>query len=488
MIFNGYLLLAALLAALVPLALIATRQELRRVRLRLVEELRRTLFKHEPDLPQLELVAARYRATADETGRTRQGLVMIWTGASFFFAVSFVGFALLLVPRDWLLSIHAVFPKITYSLLWVLRPAAPVYGEALNDLALSVSVVGIAFLGGYIFQLRYLVRATINLELSALAFVRATLQIVQGMIVALVAYRVIYAVGIKAEGNFAGAAAATALGAAFIFGLFPNLGLMKIAKFVRVRAKTVDEDAMAAAKIVPLEVIDGIDAETAFRLEESNLFDVQNLASINPIALYAESPFSLHEILDWVLQAQLCTNVGARTFALLKQHKVRTIFDLERAVLARDAPPAYVRAIGAVFFDGATPAFRRAVGLPTDAPSDGGEIDPESVRHAVAIIVDDLHIHRLRALWRTMLRSTAGAEDTSPWLFETGPLPGDSGYSQSAGPAPRRPDIARPRLEPELVPDEAGPLPPPEPELAAPALPPEPELVADEAAGSPAAR
>ena len=255
----GYFVLPALLAALVPLALIATRQELRRVRLRLVEELRGTLFKDDPDLPQLALVAARYRATADETGRTRQGLVMIWTGAAFFFAMSFIGFALLLVPRDWLLSASPVFPKITYSLFWAIRTIPPVAGESLDDLALAVSVAGIAFLGGYVFQLRYLVRATINLELSALAFVRASLQMLQGMIVAVVAYRVIYAVGIP-EGGVAGAAAAGALGAAFVFGLFPNLGLMKIAKFVRVRAKTVDEDAMAAAKIVPLEVIDGIDA------------------------------------------------------------------------------------------------------------------------------------------------------------------------------------------------------------------------------------
>src|SRR4051812_39662201 len=248
LIVNWYLLLALIAAALVPLALIATRQELRRVRLRLVEELRTTMFKHQPDLPQLELVAARYRASADETGKTRQGLVMIWTGAAFFFAVSFVGFVLLLVPRAWLLSEGPAFPKITYSLLWTMKS-----GQATEDLALAVSVAGIAFLGGYVFQLRYLVRATLNQELGALSFVRATLQILQGIVVALVAYRVIYAVGFDPgavrPGGVAfvpsGSGVAAALGAAFVFGLFPNLGLMKIAKFVRVRAKTVDEEAMA---------------------------------------------------------------------------------------------------------------------------------------------------------------------------------------------------------------------------------------------------
>ncbi len=421
-----YLFAAALLALLVPLALIATRLELRRVRLRLVEELRATLFRNEPDLPQLELVAARYRTSEDESGTARQGLVMIWTGAAFFSAVSFVGFLLLLVPRIWLLSDNPSHsPGITFSLLWTMETGPSV--EGVEGLARAVTVAGIAFLGGYVFQLRYLVRATLNQELSALALVRSTLQILQGMIVALIAYRVLDSTIPLAENGFA-----AAIGTAFVFGLFPNLGLAKIAKAVRVRTKTVDDEAMASAKLVPLEVIDGIDAETAFRLEESNLFDVQNLSAINPIGLYAESPFSFHEILDWVLQAQLCCNVGPRAFVLLRQHRIRTIFDLERAVLARGVPTSYLRAVGAVFFEGAGPDFRRAIGLPVvpgDPPVDGVEIDPEAVRHAVAIMVDDLHIHRLRALWRTMLNTTAGLKDHgSPWLFETGPLPGDHDY------------------------------------------------------------
>jgi hypothetical protein len=400
---------------------------------------------------------------------------MIWTGAAIFFTVSFVGFLLLLVPRILLLSASpSRFPAITFSLLWTTET-----GPGLDGLARAVTVAGIAFLGGYIFQLRYLVRSTLNQELSALAFVRATLQILQVMTVALVAYRVFDATASTASAGFA-----AAIGAAFIFGLFPNLGVAKIAKAVRVRTKTVDDDAMATAKLVPLEVIDGIDAETAFRLEESNLFDVQNLATINPIALYAETPFSLHEILDWVLQAQLCTNVGATAFARLKQHHVRTIFDLERAVLARGVPASYLRAIGAVFFQGTDAGFRRALGLPVqggDPPADGVEIDPEVVRHAVAIMVDDLHIHRLRALWRTMLNTTGGMEQgSSPWLFDTGPLPGDPDFSPAgpearadAEPAPAKPEVrtgpAPRRAAPEA---RADPVPPPgEPEVRADPVP-----------------
>ena len=203
---------------------------------------------------------------------------------------------------------------------------------------------------------------------------------------------------------------------------------MKIAKAARVRAKTIDEKAMAVAKTVPLEVIDGIDAETAFRLEESNLYDVQNLAAINPIGLYAESPFSLYEILDWVLQAQLCVNVGAPAFAALKNHRIRTIFDLERAVLAEGAPAALFAGDRQRPLPGRRSQFPAGVGparlwRPTRRPT-GIDIDPQTVRHAVAIMCDDLHIHRLRALWRTMLHTTVRRRQRRRhWLFETGPLP-----------------------------------------------------------------
>jgi hypothetical protein len=453
-----YNLWAAIAALIAPLALIATRRELRKVRLRLVEELRATLFKDEPNLPQLELAAARYSTRNDDAGMARQGLVLIWTGAAFFVTIGFVGFSLLLMPTRSLLSSTPSFPQITWSLLWSTNALIP--ADALgnvDELARTVSILGIAFLGGYIFQIRYLVRATLSQELGALAFVRATLQILQGMIVALVAYRV---GGQVADPKLV---LPGALAVAFVFGLFPNLGLNRIAKIARVPTKDLDPDAMGASKVVPLETIEGIDSETAYRLEESNLFDVQNLATINPISLYAESPYPLLEIFDWVLQAQLCLNVGTKAFIALKEHKIRTIFDLERAVLAKGAPEDYVRGIGAVMFEQASPAFRVAVGLP-ELPGEpcveGTGISTGTVRHAVAIMGDDLHVHRLRALWRVMLRTTAGRpEAASPWLYKTGPLPGDSERDEDA---PDRPTsgndraAARPAATPEPLMETAS--------------------------------
>lgn len=414
MIFNPYLLWALLAAALVPLALIATRTELRKVRRAVIRDLQELVFKN-LKLPQLTAVEARYcehrNKDANLRAGGRQAEVRIWTGAAIYFAVCFAGFATLIAPSQWLLSAAPDFPSLTYALLWSEQQA----NQAPQALAYVVTIAAVAFLGGYVFQLRYLIRITLNQELSALAFVRASLHIVQGMIVALIAFRVV--------GQSSSVGFAASIGVAFLIGYWPDLGIARIAKLVGVHTKYVDEDALAKARIIPLEVIDGIDVETAFRLQESNLNDVQNLATANPIQLYVETPFGLLQIFDWVLQAQLCENTGPATFFDLRSIGIRTVFDLERAALACGAPAEYVTALGVILFAHANEPFAQRFALP---PAPGGAaptITPEIVRHAVAIILDDLHIHQLRALWRVMLKETQGTG--SSWLHPTGPLPGE---------------------------------------------------------------
>lgn len=363
-------------------------------------------------------------------GSGREAQLRIWTGATVFFLVCLGGYSLLLTPTPWLISSEPDFPRLTFALLWATER------EVTTDLAQAITVAGVAFLGGYIFQVRYLVRTTLNQELSALAFVRASVRILQGVIIAVVAFRVLGAslgVDCYGENGCAGLSVsqpgstplpdnstrfALALGVAFVIGYWPDLGLMRLAKALRIRIKYIDDKALADARVVPLEVIDGIDAETAFRLEESNLHDVQNLATANPIQLYVETPFGLLQIFDWVLQAQLCENAGPRTFGELKRVGIRTIFDLERAALACNAPPDYVAALGVILFRNADEGFRLRFGLP-----ESSTLTADHIRHSVAIILDDLHVHQLRALWRVMMEKTMTGDQR--WLYPTGPLPGE---------------------------------------------------------------
>lgn len=426
---NWHLLLAALLAALLPLALMATGLELRRVRLRIVEDLRDTIFVEHQELPQIKLALARYDSAGTTSIRpARQDEVMIRTGAIIYAFTCFPGFILLFDPVVDLIEPSTRMLAVSNAIFWLPEPQMMPKAHAL--LHRAAAVAGFAFLGSYIFNLRYLVRQTLNQELSALAFVRASMRVVQGMVLSIVAYHsgALLLTGAPNEAWLSNLGFAGALAIAFILGYFPDLGLGRIAQWVRIHIKMVDQNALEKARIIPLEVIDGIDHEFAFRLQECNLYDVQNLAVTNPIELYAETPYSLLQSFDWVLQAQLCLVVGVPSFQQLKHHRIRTIFDLERAILSEDAPEDYIRALACILLYDASPCFRKHIGLPIDCndKSHAPTTSRDVIRHICAIITDDLHVHRLRVLWQAIMRETQGGSETKPlWLFHVGALPGD---------------------------------------------------------------
>lgn len=427
---NWHLVLAASLALLLPIALIVTGAEIRRVRLRVVEDLRDTVFLGERNLPQLVLALARYQRSSRHDGRpTRLDEVRQWAGAFFYGAVCLLGFSLLFNPVAYLVAVKGYAIGVPDALFW--QPTAKGATEA--TLRQAAAIAGAAFLGGYVFNIRYLIRQTLNQELSALAFVRSALRIVHGMIVGVVVYHVGAVVIDRVNGDASGVGQgglAAGLAVAFVLGYLPDRALDRIARLARITLKNVDERVFDHSRIVSLEAIDGIDHEISYRLQESNLFDIQNLATINPIELYAETPYTLLQCFDWILQAQLCLVVGVDGFFSLKRHKIRTIFDLERAVLSRGAPAHYLQAVAEVLLPDAIAAFRTRIGMgesAAEAPAAGGGVDALTLRHMVAILSDDLHVHRLRLLWLAIARTTGGNDDARKplWLFDTDPLPGD---------------------------------------------------------------
>jgi hypothetical protein len=429
-VMDWYLLIAVLLACGPPAGLILTEIELQTVRFQIVQDLKVTLFKGDEEIPQLELVMKRYlsarkrNADGGQDGKSRQDLTKRWTGALFYATVNFAGFALLIVPLRWLVKDPPFFPAVAPSAFW----GAKIATEAVPG---SVLVAASAFMGAFVFQLRYLIRATLNQELSALAFVRASMSTLVGVFVANIAY---VAVSIGLGGLpptiKSGSELGFAVVLAFFIGFWPDLGIAMVARWLKLQLKRIDTDCLETVRVIPLEVIDGIDTETSTRLQENNLYDVQNLATINPIELYAETPFTLFETFDWVIQAQLCTNVGCKAFQRLRDYNIRTIFDLERAILANDVPPRYAASIGRVLFADASEDFLARTRLSEALPAAGVDqlaLDQELallVRHAVAILCDDLHIHRLRKLWETIMEATGGDES---WLYHPGALPGEGG-------------------------------------------------------------
>jgi len=124
---------------------------------------------------------------------------------------------------------------------------------------------------------------------------------------------------------------------------------------------------------------------------------VQNLATINPIQIFVETPYGLYEVIDWVAQAQLILAVGSARTLRLRELNIRTIFDLERAL---DSPTLQKRLLTALIGEARetapspAAAFRGTPHQPVMPGSSELALDA-----LVAMIRDDLHVQRLRQIW-----------------------------------------------------------------------------------------
>lgn len=292
-----------------------------------------------------------------------------------------------------------------------------------------LTVAGLALAGAYFFTLRVFLRAVVMFDLSTITFLRAFSHMALSVTLAVVIYRftpdaedVARILGRAATTAAKGETAATGLELpwlllAFGLGFLPDSALLYVFRKTGMPFKDRCSELDEHAKIIPLTLIDGIDHFTAFRLEESNIFDVQNLATFNPIMLHVESPYGIYQTVDWVAQAQLCTVVGPERFLALKTLNIRTIFDLKRAVLGDDikgsvVPPlSLVDAIADMLLqdDLRDRTLREKTGfarLPAFQlrPDEPGAISAADRRdalcHLVRVILDDLHVYRLEQLWR----------------------------------------------------------------------------------------
>jgi hypothetical protein len=199
------------------------------------------------------------------------------------------------------------------------------------------------------------------------------------------------------------------LAVAFVAGYVPDFGLSTLVRYLHITyLKNVDDALMKSVAIIPIEIVDGIDYDVRYRLEETNIVDIQHLATYSPILLFVETPYGLYEAFDCVLQAQLCLAVGPKTFLELKKYKVRTIFDLEEAVKG-DGPNGLTQMIGAILYADANPEVRKFIASAATDPNAPGVPDVASVRRAVAVMGDNLHTRRLRQLWSVIYSQLAPA-------------------------------------------------------------------------------
>lgn len=476
------ILLAALLAVLIPVTVIAIRHEVRLRRIRLIESLRENLhidgqdqdarLHAEDEIASFEFVKSKYAVDLDpppspisaealrkldfaKEPRLEGYLASLgWWELRSNWAIIRAAIPYMLVCTVGFTAVGLLFlePRI---LQVCLDPAGICAPEAQRSLridtaSLSFRVFAAAFLGAFLFTIRVFVQAVAVFDLSAVTLARASLHIPLNTIAASLAYAAV--VGLSDVDPGSPLTDTTTLllrpemwaAAAFAFGFVPDAGLLylisKASRFIGF-VKTTDQRFAQEIRSTSLDVVEGIDFYIRFRLEEANINEVQGLACANPLMLFIETPYGLYQTVDWVAQAQLCTVVGLERFLILRQVNIRTIFDLERIVLSRDTTPALQKLVGGIMLAETSEAqelakrggkafstmrlaaaertefgpFAAAAAMAVASDLDAQGRNP-SLEHLVRVILDDLHVHRLRQIWLKIGdrigRNSAQLEDT----------------------------------------------------------------------------
>jgi hypothetical protein len=357
--------------ALVPLFILVGRYAVRRQRQAVLITLREVLEKkgRKPALiPSFEYALQKYDLDGGppKTSGPSEFVYYIATGA-IFALVATQGFSLLLTEPT---------PDHWKPFRFVLAGLTPSSDPGLSGYQqYTGAVLSFAFLGAYIWSIQYLIRRIAVFDLSPMSFMRATAQIVLACATAAV-----FRHFLPGAGPEAGLGEAVALLLAFLIGFFPNAGLEYLsARIPQLRLKRVDPEAATLARALPIDLIDGVDSQVAFRLGEREIYDVQNLATENPIILCAETPYTLFEVLDWIAQAQLALAVGPRNYGRLRALGIRSIPALAAAQVDDQLRGAALRAL-------------------YDAEADR----PKDLQGVLAVMQSDPHVARLAQLWLVM--------------------------------------------------------------------------------------
>jgi hypothetical protein len=206
-----------------------------------------------------------------------------------------------------------------------LQPFGDPYGvKWFNTLVLPIfSPVNFAFLGAYFFSLQMLIRRFVRRDLGPNAYNAVSLRI---FLATMGVWVIAQALGDTAKGK-------EFLVVAFAVGAFPDI----VWQFIASTFKKLPGVGWALPSLktgIPLNMIDGLTVWHEARLEEEDIENVHNLATVDVVDLFLNTKFPPHRIIDWIDQAILLTYLGGdpqdggafdkASYARLKRFGLRT--------------------------------------------------------------------------------------------------------------------------------------------------------------------
>ncbi len=382
------------LSFLLPLTIFVGRSNIKNVRQKIIADLE-DVFRIDgggPDklIPSFEFAAYKYRALPHFMDKPKPSE---WSAyllpVTVFIMVTFSGFVTssgVLITPERLGHFLPLFSGMTLH-----NDADPASLEALrNYQRQSLAVLTFTFFAAYIWSIDYLVRRISNYDLSPISFLRVTAHIILACITSVTLHHG-YMDMTQASATAASADRMPELILAFLIGFFPKLGLQTLLSRVpQLQIRRIDPRAQGFVREFPIDMIMGIDAAIKFRLAEFEIEDVQNLATANPILLFVETPYGIYETMDWVAQAQLILALDIDQIEALRTINIRTIFDIERFMQTPESRPRLVQALNTPKTDGKTVLVQ-----------DRG-ITLDNLESVVQCIGEDLHVQRLRQIWRNI--------------------------------------------------------------------------------------